>query len=93
MHSNEFVPAGQELNRADYNRCFDVFEASGCMVPDATWQQPNMEAFFSAGDGSTTFRPGNLVTGVFPRFIDLSALYDPDRDSRTGGNDPGSLAE
>ncbi|MTI13373.1 hypothetical protein [Sansalvadorimonas verongulae] len=87
---NELVPAGQILNRVDYPKLWDYIQNSGSMVTDAQWQNAGMEAFFSSGNGSTTFRPGNLVTGVFPRFIDLSILYDPDRDSRTGGNKPGS---
>ncbi|WP_299733962.1 hypothetical protein [uncultured Endozoicomonas sp.] len=87
---NELVPAGQILNRADYPRFWDYIANSGSVVTDSQWQQPGMEAFFSSGNGSTTFSPGNLVTGVFPRLIDLSGLYDPDRLSRTGGNNPGS---
>ena len=90
---NELVPAGQILNRSDYPKLWDYIAASGCVVSDSQWQQPHMEAFFSSGNGSTTFRPGNLVTGVFPRFIDLSSLYDPDRGSRTGGNKPGGWQE
>ncbi|GAA4651670.1 hypothetical protein GCM10023116_39540 [Kistimonas scapharcae] len=87
---NEIVPMGQLLNRADYPEWWSYIEGSGCMVTDAQWQQSGMEAFYSSGDGSTTFRPGNLVTGVFPRFLDLTGLYDPDRNSRTGGNLPGA---
>ncbi|WP_422460225.1 hypothetical protein [Endozoicomonas sp. ALB115] len=87
---NELVPMGQLLNRADYPELWEYIQASGAMVSDSVWQQSGREAFFSSGNGSTTFRPGNLVTGVFPRFLDLTGLYDPDRNSRVGGNVPGS---
>ncbi|WP_163371089.1 hypothetical protein [Endozoicomonas acroporae] len=87
---NELVPMGQLLNRADYPELWEYIQASGAMVSDSAWQQSGREAFFSSGNGSTTFRPGNLVTGVFPRFLDLTGLYDPDRASRVGGNVAGS---
>lgn len=87
---NEIVPMGQLLNRSDYPELWEYIQASGAMVADNVWQQSGREAFFSSGNGSTTFRPGNLVTGVFPRFLDLTGLYDPDRASRVGGNVAGS---
>lgn len=90
--ANQIIAQGQTVLRSDYPRLLDYITrlsaaSSGSVVNAALW--PSNRTLWGFGDGSTTIQVPDL-RGRFPRWLDLGASIDVDRNSAGIGSKPGS---
>lgn len=90
--ANQLIAQGQTVLRSDYPRLLDYITRlnaayPGVVVNAAQWS--SNKTLWGFGDGSTTIQIPDL-RGYFPRWLDLGAGIDADRDSSGIGSKPGS---
>lgn len=90
--ANQLIAQGQTVLRSDYPRLLDYINRlnaayPGVVVNAAQWA--TNKTLWGFGDGSTTIQVPDL-RGYFPRWLDLGAGIDVDRNNSGIGSKPGS---
>jgi hypothetical protein len=90
--ANQIIAQGQTVLRADYPRLLDYITRLNAAYPGvvanaATW--PANKTLWGFGNGTTTIQVPDL-RGYFPRWLDLGAGVDADRNSSGLASKPGS---
>lgn len=89
---NQIIGIGQTILRSDYPRALDYLNKLSAAYPGsvlnaASWS--SARTYWGWGNGTTTLQVPDL-RGYIPRWLDLGANVDEDRNSSGLGNKPGS---